>query len=44
MIGPHDRTTLRGTMPVTMLPGTTAKCAGARFTITMSGIGDRADR
>jgi hypothetical protein len=43
-IAAHGRTTLTGTLPVSMPIGTTEKCAGARFSISMSGSGFRADR
>jgi hypothetical protein len=43
-ISARARTSLGGAIPVVMPPGASQKCAGARFTITLSGIGYRADR
>ena len=42
-IEPYGRVTLPGTLPVTMPMGTSTKCAGARFTIALSGLGSRED-
>lgn len=38
------RTELGGSIPVVMPLGATEKCAGARFTISISGVGDRMTR
>jgi hypothetical protein len=43
-IAPRSRTSLRGTIPVAMPAGASQRCAGARFTIALSGLGYRADR
>ncbi|MEV4350382.1 hypothetical protein AB0J83_38490 [Actinoplanes sp. NPDC049596] len=38
-VEPRSRTTLAGTVPVTMPSGATTKCAGAHFTIALTGAG-----
>lgn len=38
------RTELAGTIPVVMPMGASIKCAGTRFTITISGVGHRVGR
>lgn len=43
-IAARGRTTLTGTFPVSMPIGATEKCAGARFRISMSGVGLRVDQ
>lgn len=43
-IGAHDRATLPGSIPVSMPSGASVKCAGSRFTITLSGLASRVDR
>jgi hypothetical protein len=40
----HGRTSLSGWLPVVMPYGASENCAGARFTITISGTGYRVDR
>ena len=40
----HGHTTLDGALPVAMAAGASEKCAGARFTITISGVGFKVDR
>jgi hypothetical protein len=40
----HGRTTLSGSVPVTMPRNANPNCAGARFVIQLSGKGRRADR
>ena len=40
----YDRTTLTGTLPITMPIGASTKCAGAEFTIALSGVGYRDGR
>ncbi|MEU4237997.1 hypothetical protein [Actinoplanes sp. NPDC026619] len=44
LISAHGRTTLTGTLPILMPSGTSEKCAGAHFRITISGMGYRVDR
>ncbi|GAA2614358.1 hypothetical protein [Paractinoplanes durhamensis] len=44
VITARGRTDLGGSLPVVMPSGTSEKCAGARFTITISGMGYRVDR
>ena len=43
-IAAYGRTTLAGTLPVTMPIGASARCAGARFTIALHGVGYRDGR
>jgi hypothetical protein len=40
----HDRLSLAGTIPVTMPSGASEKCAGARFTIALTGLAYRVER
>lgn len=44
MVAASGRTELSGVFPVTMPRGATRKCAGARFTVSISGIGRRVTR
>ncbi|WP_229071498.1 hypothetical protein [Actinoplanes sp. DH11] len=44
MVAARGRTDLAGSIPVAMPLGATEKCAGARFTIAVSGVGDRVAR
>ncbi|MEV6347791.1 hypothetical protein [Actinoplanes sp. NPDC051851] len=43
-IAASGRTELDGSIPVAMPVGATEKCAGARFTLSISGAGRRVDR
>ncbi|MFF5079854.1 hypothetical protein ACFY36_22610 [Actinoplanes sp. NPDC000266] len=43
-VEPRSRTTLDGTVPVTMPSGATTRCAGTRFTIALTGTGLRERR
>lgn len=44
MVAASGRTELAGSFPVTMPSGATRKCAGARFIISISGVGQRVNR
>lgn len=43
-VAASGRTELNGAFPITMPSGATRACAGARFTISISGVGRRAPR
>ena len=40
----HGRTTLEGTLPISMPSGTSEKCAGSRFAIAITATAYRVDR